>query len=202
MILKNTIRFFLGLFLLTAIGCEEAPDENLTKSNDTILLTTVVDVKMNKKQEVTSDSIRDIDETPITHGSIPAAPGVVSTSAYTEDVHRMARTGDVYILNGAEVVGDILTLTVSYRGGCETHEFNLLVNGSFVGPDPVRLDASLAHNANGDPCGEWLTGDCQFDLTPIKATYQNVRQQESGRIILRLRDEPNELVNIVYEFSW
>ena len=200
MILKNTLGLLLGLLLLSATGCGEAPDENLTKSNDTLLRTTIVDVKMNKKPDVASDSIGDIDETPITHGSSPAAPAVVSTSANIEDVQRMTRT-DVYILNEAEVVGDILTLDVSYRGGCETHEFNLLVNGSFVGADPVRLDISLAHDANGDPCGEWITVDCPFDLTPIKRVYQQVRQQQSGRIIFSLRDEPNELVNIVYEFS-
>lgn len=200
MIQKNTARLLLGLLLLYAIGCEEAPDENLTKSNDPILLTTIVDVKTNKKPEVASDSIGDTDATPITHGSIPAAPEAVSQSANIADIHQRAGT-DMYILNDAEISGDTLTLNVSYRGGCEIHEFNLLVNGSFVGADPVRLNTSLAHNANGDPCEEWLTTDCQFDLTPIKTVYQNVRQQQSGRIIFSLRDEPNELVNIVYEFS-
>lgn len=187
MIRKNTIRLLLGLLILSVIGCEEAPNENLTKSNDTILSTAVVNVQTSKQRQVVSAFIGEVDETFGTQRSIATAPEVVSTSA---------NNTDAYVLNSAEVTGDILTVNVSYSGGCVSHEFTLNGQGSFLGPPPVVINFFLVHNANGDPCREWITEENDFDLTPIKALYQ----EDSGRIILRIIN-PGEVVDVVYEFS-
>lgn len=63
---------------------------------------------------------------------------------------------------------------------------------------PVQLRISLAHNANNDLCRAWLTEDYHFDLTPIKAMFQEGYRQKTGTIVLRLKNAPEELV---YEFA-
>ena len=200
MIRKNTLRFLLGLLILSVIGCEKAPNENLTKPNDTLSSTTVVDVKTSQKPEVVSASIGEVDETLGTQRSIRTAPEVVSTSANVDDIRPKMFGTDAYVLNSAEVTGDILTVNVSYRGGCEPHKFTISGQGSFLGPSPVQINLFLIHNANGDLCQEWITEENDFDLTPIKTLYQEVRQEDSGRIILRIINT-GEVVEVVYEFS-
>ena len=79
---------------------------------------------------------------------------------------------DPYELNAATIMGDTLTVTVSYSGGCETHQFTLVASNVFLESYPVQLGASLAHDANGDTCERWVTEDWDFDLTPIKRMYQ------------------------------
>ena len=200
MILKNTIRLLLGLLVLSAIGCEEAPNENLTKSNDTILLTTVVDVKMSTKPEAISASTSKTDETFRTHRSIYTAPEVTSKSVNIDDARETFGT-DAYVLNDAKITEDTLMLNVSYSGGCKSHKFTLLASDSFLELCPAEMDISLSHDANGDLCRAWLTEDYHFNLTPIKTLYQETYQQESGSVILHLKAPLDEIVNIVYEFS-
>ena len=200
MIQKNTIRFLLGLLILSVIGCEEAPDENLTKPNDTLSSTAVVNIQTSKKPEVISASIREVDETLGTQIPVRTAPEAVSTSANLDNIHARMFGTDAYVLNSAEVTGDILTVNVSYSGGCEPHGFTISGQGSFLGPPPVPINLFLIHNANGDLCQEWITEDHEFDLTPIKTLYQEVRQEDSGRIILHIINT-GEVVDVVYEFS-
>ena len=103
---------------------------------------------------------------------------------------------DEYVLNTAAITGDTLELSISYSGGCKNHEFTLVCSRGFKESDPVQLGVSLAHNANNDPCEAFPTETYHFDLTPIKTVYQTAYQQESGAIILLLKDAPN----LVYEF--
>ena len=59
---------------------------------------------------------------------------------------------DDYVLNGATITGDTLTVSVSYSGGCRRHVFTLVIAASFVESSPLRLPAVLRHDANGDTC--------------------------------------------------
>lgn len=105
---------------------------------------------------------------------------------------------DRYVLNAATITSDTLTINVSYSGGCATHQFTLVASDSFLESFPVQLRITLAHNANNDLCRAWLTGDYHFDLTSIKTLYQQGYQQETGTIILRLKDAPDK--ELIYEF--
>ena len=101
---------------------------------------------------------------------------------------------DSYELSAAGIVGDTLTATVSYGGGCAEHEFTLVVSDAFMLTDPVRVQTTLAHNANGDPCEAWLTEQLQFDLTPIR----EADGQPRGTIVLLLDNAPDG--ELVYTF--
>ncbi len=104
--------------------------------------------------------------------------------------------GDHHVLNDAAVDGDILTLNVSYGGGCEPHEFTLVISGSFVDAEPVELHAVLAHDANNDSCEAFLTEEYIFDLDVIKTRCQDRYRQDAGTVVLLLDDR-----RIHYEFG-
>ena len=103
---------------------------------------------------------------------------------------------DHYVLNDAAIDGDTLTLNVSYSGGCEPHEFILVISESFVGTEPVELRVVLAHDANNDLCEAFLTEKYIFDLGVIKTRYQDIYRQNAGIVVLLLDDR-----RIHYEFG-
>ena len=105
---------------------------------------------------------------------------------------------DAYTINAATLQGDMLTINVSYGGGCETHVFTLVAEERFLESFPVQLRVSLAHNANGDTCEAWLTEDYHFDLTPLKEAYQQGYQTDEGTIVLHLKDAPPS--DLYYDF--
>jgi hypothetical protein len=170
--LKSAIGFALGLSILFAMGCERTLNEILMKSDDIALPDVTIDSKPGEKPD----------------------SGTVLIGGTGE----MFGT-DRYVLNVATVTDDILTLNVSYGGGCQTHQLTLVASESFMESFPVQLRIFLAHNANDDLCRAWLTEDYRFDLTPIKTMYQESYQQKAGTIVLRLKDAPNS--ELVYEFD-
>ena len=98
---------------------------------------------------------------------------------------------------------DTLTVTLSYGGGCETHDVTLVAFPSDVLPDayPVELDVALAHDANGDACEAYLTDTYKFDLTPIKTLYQEAYMDDVGTIVLLLQGAPENFPDLVYTFG-
>ena len=105
---------------------------------------------------------------------------------------------DAYTINASTVQDDILSVDVSYSGGCETHTFTLVAEERFLESLPVQLRVSLAHNANGDTCEALITEELHFNLTTIKAAYQKSYQKDTGAIVLRLKDAPPS--DLTYEF--
>ncbi len=106
---------------------------------------------------------------------------------------------DPFQLNSAAIQDDTLKVSVSYSGGCKTHEFTLISSDVFLESYPVQLMVSIAHNANDDSCEAYPTEDYSFDLTPIKTMYQNAYQQDEGTIVIRLKDNTNG--DLVYKFD-
>ena len=102
---------------------------------------------------------------------------------------------DDYFVNTPPVInGNVLTLNVSYGGGCKAHDFTLVTSGVFRESNPVELQAIIAHNANGDSCEAWLTETYHFDLSPLKAHYQKTYKTQAGTLGLRIKDIPELLV--------
>ena len=106
---------------------------------------------------------------------------------------------DTFVLNAASIAGDLLTLNLSYGGGCAEHAFTLVASESFLESSPVELAVSLAHRANGDPCEAWLTLDYEFDLTLIRDRYRQTYGTSAGQVVLLLEGVPDG--PLVYSFS-
>ena len=105
---------------------------------------------------------------------------------------------DQYAVESAAVDGDRLTIEFSYAGGCQDHDFTLVLSSSFAESDPARLSAHLAHDANGDMCQAWLTNPFVFDLALVRERYQRIHGSGPGRVVLDIRRVPGD--GLVYEF--
>ena len=135
---------------------------------------------------------------PIDRGAVPPAqpqPPIPVVFGPTAD-----RQTDPFSLNSAAVSGNILTLSVSYSGGCRSHLFVLTAAESFQESSPVQLPLVLTHDANKDPCEAYPTEQLRFDLTPISKRYQRAYGQDSGSVLLLLQPDPATDQPLVYQF--
>lgn len=105
---------------------------------------------------------------------------------------------DSYAFTGAEYVGDdTLEIDVGYSGGCETHQWTLCWDGSFMESEPVQANLSLHHNANGDMCEAYIEETLEIDISALRQSYEEGYQTDSGTIIVQLSDH-NE--SVTYEW--
>ncbi len=168
--LKSAIIYTLSVFIFS-IGCQQVNDQMKVGPDDTSFV-----------------SVDSVNPDEIVYGG----------TIFIGDAGN--RFGiDEYVLNSATITDDTLDISVSYSGGCEDHQFTLVVSDTFLESFPVQLHASIAHNANGDTCEAYPTDNYRFDFTPIKKMYQTTYRQEAGTIILRLKDAPD--AELVYEFT-
>lgn len=75
---------------------------------------------------------------------------------------------DLFAINDVQVTEDELRINVSYGGGCEEHEFNLInvINPSDGGGQQIDV-LYLSHNANNDLCEAAITEQLCFDISEI-----------------------------------
>ncbi|MXV76129.1 hypothetical protein F4Z99_17880 [Candidatus Poribacteria bacterium] len=168
--LKSLIVYILSVLVFT-IGCQQLNDQIKTGPDDPV-----------------SISVDDVNPDEIFY----------TGAVFVGDAGDRFGT-DAYTLNSVTITDDTLNISVSYSGGCEAHQFTLVVSEEFLESFPVQLQVSIAHNANGDTCEAYPTENYRFDLTPIKTMYQAAYRQEAGTIILRLKDAPDG--ELVYEFT-
>lgn len=129
-------------------------------------------------------------------GASPAAPGAPESNVVIDDGRKWA--DDPYVVNSAGIDGHRLIIEVSYGGGCQRHDFTLVLSTTFLESDPVQLPAALAHDANGDACEAWLTESLDFDLALVRTHYQQA-YGPSGRVVLQIPGAPGR--SLLYEFS-
>ncbi len=178
-------RFILCLLLLYATACGQGPDDNPDGA------------KSSTPPASTDDRTLS--------GSVVINDGTDKAIALQEsDAYELETDGE----HEPVIENDTLTLTVSYSGGCEVHDFTLVTDGSFMESDPVQLVVTLTHDANDDPCEAYPTDRYAFDLTHLKTLYQEAYRTDEGSIILHLRHllhprhsgEPGVL-SLVYTFA-
>ena len=131
-------------------------------------------------------------------GSVPVSSSGPAPVAFgsTADLQ-----SDPFALNSASVTGTVLTISVSYSGGCRNHEFVLTAAESFQESSPVQLPMVLTHEDNDDPCEAYPTEQRRFDLTPVKERYQAAYGQDSGTVLLLLQPLPlADDPPLVYQF--
>ena len=138
--------------------------------------------------------------TPVSVGRTDATAPAPSQAGRVVVAGAGARLGDDdYVFNSATIIGDTLTISVSYSGGCRAHVFTLVIAASFVESSPVRLPAVLRHDANGDTCEAFPTESYAFDLALVRARYRAVYGPGAGRVALELDGVPED--GLVYEFT-
>ena len=68
------------------------------------------------------------------------------------DPKRTAWPADAYVVNTPPTLAnDVLTVNVSYSGGCKDHDFTLILSDAFQESHPVKVQAVLAIKRGGSP---------------------------------------------------
>lgn len=102
----------------------------------------------------------------------------------SKDQIKELRNNQIFI-NGMDVeTNDIISIQVTYSGGCKEHSFKLF---GFI-DDNNKIILTLQHNSNGDACKKIIKETLSFDFTPIKNEYQKLKDINNNFVILILKD--------------
>jgi hypothetical protein len=96
---------------------------------------------------------------------------------------------DALVLRESSLQNPNLLLEVEYGGGCRDHELDLVAWGGWLESFPVQVNVQLAHEDFDDPCDALIQKSLRFDLTPLKAAYEEsygAGDPGSTTIIMRL----------------
>ncbi|MDA8137285.1 MAG: hypothetical protein M0036_01425 [Desulfobacteraceae bacterium] len=143
-----------------------------------------------------------------THYAVPKGEVSVARAAAVDPIiFSFGTTRSDYLLNpyaieNAKINGDTLLLTVSYTGGCEDHQFELIALNDFLESKPVQVDLLLTHDANKDACKTLVKEELKFSLASIKEEYRIAFRTETGSLNLRLQDpsKPEGYLQVGYAF--
>ena len=83
------------------------------------------------------------------------------------EVDQVPSHHDGFELESARLSGNILTVTASYGGGCEEHEFDMYWDGLIRESYPPQLGLTLIHDGNDDYCEAYITQQLRFDFSDI-----------------------------------
>lgn len=103
-----------------------------------------------------------------------------------EYLHEVKNT---YRIKTYSIDGDILTIVVAYKNGCNDH-FELYSNGMFLKSLPMQVNVFLKHNRGGEPCENAMEKTLKYDISALKAEGQ-------AKVIVNLNG-PDKKVEYVY----
>ena len=115
-----------------------------------------------------------------------ARPGLDPAHLVDEDIDPKAWPHAPYQIRSATVAGDVLLLTLSYGGGCERHDFQLVVSTRFLETFPVRARAFVTHEDHDDPCDALVTRKLGFDLEPLEQAFKDAYPSDPGPLLIEL----------------
>jgi hypothetical protein len=88
---------------------------------------------------------------------------VIKNSEYT-----LPENNAAFTVNSHTIKGDILTLNISYSGGCQEHVFKGYFTGMFMKSMPPKANLLIEHNSNEDACREMITKDISFNVSAMR----------------------------------
>lgn len=94
----------------------------------------------------------------------------VVTSIIVQNGYTKPETSALTDILKTEINGDILTIEVSYSGGCEEHSFKLYFNGNYKKSLPPKVNFELEHDPKGDACRSIVQKTLKFDISKAKYT--------------------------------
>jgi len=91
--------------------------------------------------------------------------------------------GKPLTVEALSIDGDILSVTVSFPGGCADHTVTACwIDTGFGASDPPQAALSLSHEAYGDSCEALMNQTFTFDLSPMRERFDG----DSGTIVVTL----------------
>ena len=142
-----------------------------------IALTLVfIGCKTNKNTE--SVNVSKTDETELTVDEPRYNTSILEI--HTDENETIQDTGDAFQILKAVIDQDILSLEVSYGGGCEEHSFIMQLDHTYMNKgentSTKTVQLILHHNGNNDRCRSIVRQNLRFNLKPIQnSKYKKLR---------------------------
>lgn len=96
---------------------------------------------------------------------------------------------DPYTVNSVTLSGDVVSVDVSYGGGCETHDWDRCWDGMFAESYPVQATVTLGHDGHDDACDAWISETIEIDLTPLREAYLSAYGVEHDTMTVHVAGE-------------
>lgn len=108
-------------------------------------------------------------------------------SAYSQPLVKVSgaafpKTDKTLVISNASIDGDIVRLSVGYSG-CDEQHFDLHISSSFMESFPVQASYALVPQVE-DECLAVFETTFEYDLIPLKTSYQKAYQTKTGSISL------------------
>lgn len=81
------------------------------------------------------------------------------------DIHARSAPHEI---SYADIINDYLVLHVSYSGGCEDHDFEVLSTGKYTATYPPEVEIHVKHFDNGDICRGIIDEKRYFDVRTLQ----------------------------------
>ncbi len=108
-------------------------------------------------------------------------------------IGRIDQASDPISISDVRAIGNKLLIDVSFGGGCEDHQFNLIGSPTISKSlPPIRL-IQLVHVANGDKCKMNVTKTIEIDISEL------AYKKENGNKILLSLSGWNQQIEYTYE---
>lgn len=75
--------------------------------------------------------------------------------------------GNFIKINSGKKNGDFIELSVSYSGGCKTHNFEIIWDGIVYTNEPCNMNFLLVHSGNNDSCEAYITETIIINLKEL-----------------------------------
>lgn len=72
------------------------------------------------------------------------------------------------VVNSVNINNNILTLSVSYGGGCKDHYIELFAYNGISKSLPPQMTLQLSHETNNDMCEAYITREIKFNIESLK----------------------------------
>lgn len=94
--------------------------------------------------------------------------------------------GKTYRIKSFSLNENILSIEVTYRGGCGKHNFELLSNGLLKKSLPPQYDVYLEHLKENETCNEEQMQTLRFDISPLN-------RMGNPKIIVNINSNENKV---------
>jgi hypothetical protein len=141
-----------------------------------------------------------VETTPTSQPVFPASENAVQTSTSIPSANDSFSLGNGMGDNPLSIINNTLKVKVGYSGGCKEHEFKLMWEGMFLESTPVQVELYLIHDSKGDKCEAYIQETLEFDLNPLKKSYNQAYQSSEGTIIIHVYGSENKKESINYKF--
>jgi hypothetical protein len=130
---------------------------------------------------------------------------IFSSVAYAEvssetTITNETMPNDLYNWLTTDLDSSVLTIDISYEGGCADHGFELVWDGSLSKSQPPQANVILSHDSMADACTDLVNQKLLFDLSPIRERYQ-VDDPDSTELTINFVDYDGEQHKFDYIFA-